>query len=483
MPIIPRQQFPLLLACLLFAGSTLATWHLGFGWHDQQRLYQLILLCVAAGMTYFLPATTLPGYALILLLTMLGLGLLSSCFADFSAWALKEWARYAGLITLVLIIADSARQPWFFKTILYLLASVAFLKAFQSLVFYLIAFSIDSVLMFNAKLMFYGFSNPRFLNQFQMLCMPILAYLTLQHWQAKHRYSTLLSSIFFITLLVQWCIAFSLGGRGLWLGLAVTHSALIVFFPRFWRLLATQAVAGLLGFILFYLMFTVIPEWVGKTSVVMDSMRFGLSKREVIWQIAWDMFLAHPWLGVGPMHFSAEVNSVAAHPHQAILQWLAEWGIFATLTAVFIAVWGMLHGLRCVRSTTGEPVDAALWLSILGALTLAQVDGVFVMPHTETWLAILIGLAIARWSHTQTAHKTQENRWKTYSLRLLAVPVILVLGNVLINQVPYLVQDNQAYMEKHRADYYTPRFWRQGWIPMDGKLLPHTPGRDNGATP
>ena len=29
---------------------------------------------------------------------------------------------------------------------------------------------------------------------------------------------------------------------------------------------------------------------------------------------------------------------------------------------------------------------------------LAQVDGVFVMRYMETWLAILIGLALARWS-------------------------------------------------------------------------------------
>ena len=297
-----------------------------------------------------------------------------------------------------------------------------------------------------------------------MLFMPILAYLALHHWQAAHRHSKFLASIIFITLLVQWCIAFSLGGRGLWLGLAVSHAALIVFFPRFWRLLAVQAAAGLLGFILFYLMFTVIPEWLGQTSVIRDSMRFGLSKREVIWQLAWDMFVANPWLGVGPMHFSAEVNSVAAHPHQVVLQWLAEWGIFATLAAVFIAVWGMFHGLRFVRSDKGQPLDAALWMSILGALALAQVDGVFVMPYTETWLAILIGLAMARWSKPST----EESRWQTYSLRILAIPVILILGNVLIHEVPTLAEDSAAHMEKHGTGY-TPRFWMQGWIPMDGK--------------
>lgn len=457
----------LLLTCVLFASSILDTWHHGFSWNDQQRFYQLILLCISAGIAYFLPTPTLPCYAFLLLLTVLSFGLLSSFFANFPAWAFKEWARYAGLCILVMAITCSARQAWFLKALLYLLAATAFLNAFQFLIYYLMAFA-TGILMFNADFLFNGFSNPRFLNQFQMLFMAILASLALHHWQTKHRYSKLLSNIIFITLLVQWCIAFSLGGRGLWLGLAVSHAALIVFFPRFWRLLAVQVAAGLLGFIIFYLMFTVIPEWLGQTSVIRDSMRFGLSKREVIWQLAWDMFIANPWLGAGPMHFSAVVNSIAAHPHQVVLQWLAEWGIFATLAAVFIAVWGMLHGLRFVRSESGQALDAVLWMSILGALTLAQVDGVFVMPYTETWLAILIGLAVARWSAPQTAHATQASRWQTYSLRILAIPVILILGNVLINEVPTLAQDSEAHMEKHGTGY-TPRFWMQGWIPMDGK--------------
>ena len=451
------------LVCSLLCLAILDTWHIGFSWHNQQRLYQLILLPALAGAAFFLPPSTLPRLAFILLYTVLGFGLLSNFFAEFPVWAFKEWARYVGLFILAMVIAYSARQVWFLKTLLYLLAATAFLNAFQFSTYYLMAFA-TGILMFDADLLFNGFSNPRFLNQFQMLFMPILAYLAFHHWQAAHRYSKLLASIIFITLLVQWCIAFSLGGRGLWLGLAVGHAVLIVFFSRFWRLLTVQAAAGLLGFILFYLMFTVVPEWLGQTSVIRDSMRFGLSKREVIWQLAWDMFIANPWLGVGPMHFSAEVNSVAAHPHQVVLQWLAEWGIFATLAAVFLAVWGMLHGLRFVRSEKGQPLDAALWMSILGALALAQVDGVFVMPYTETWLAILIGLAMARWSRPSTA----ESRWQTYSLRILAIAVILILDNVLINEVPTLAQDSEAHMEKHGTGY-TPRFWMQGWIPMDGK--------------
>ena len=455
--------FFLFLLYAAFTSSALDIWHLSFDWNDQQRIYQTILICSALIYIYFLPIKKNLPYSFCIIFILVLFGAVSALMADYPIWAFKEWARYAGLLILALVTAHCARQSWFLKAIVYLLATAAFLNAFQFFVYYLSAIT-TGILMFNADLFFTGFSNPRFLNQFQMLFMPILAYLTLHHWQAKHRYTKLLASVFFISLLLHWCIAFSLGGRGLWLGLAASHMALMLFFPRFWRLLAIQAAAGLLGFILFYLMFTVVPEWLGQASSVRDSMRFGLSKRDVIWQMAWDMFLANPWLGVGPMHFSAEVNSIAAHPHQVVLQWLAEWGIFATLAAVFIAVGGMFHGLRFVRSKEGQPLDAALWMSILGALALAQVDGVFVMPYTETWLAILIGLAVARWSKPST----EESRVQTYSLRILAIPVILILGNVLINEVPTLAEDSAAHMEKHGTGY-TPRFWMQGWIPMDGK--------------
>lgn len=458
---------------LLLAAVVNITEPYTISWHDQQRLCQIILLCTLAGATIFLRTPILPRSFSIPLCMVLGFGLLSAFFAEFPAWALKEWARYAGLILLALVIAYSARQAWFFKAILYLLASAAFLNAFQFTVYYCMAF-LTEIYMLDVDLLFNGFSNPRFLNQFQMLFMPVLAGLVVLHWHNHGRYQRLLSSLFFITLLVHWCIALSLGSRGLWLGLAASHLALLLFFPRFWRLLAIQVAAAIVGFLLYQLLFFIIPEWLGQESILRSSLRFGLSKREVLWDIAWRMFLENPWLGVGPMHFAATVNPIAAHPHQVVLQWLAEWGLFATLAACLLAFLGMWHGLRILRSTHAEPIDAALWLSIGGALAVAQVDGVFVMPYTETWLAILIGLALARWSapSSQTTSLQQNmpicQMLPVLSYKVSALAVIVILGNVLINEVPTLPQDSEAHMEKHGTGY-VPRFWLQGWIPMDGK--------------
>lgn len=468
-----KSRFFLLSACLLFAASIVETWHASFSWHDQQRIYQLALLCLASVSGLLVAPAAMPRSVAILLFSLLGFGLMSVALSDLPLWALKEWARYAGLFMLAMVIARSSRQSWFFVAILYLLAGTAFLNAFQFVVYYCMAF-LTEIRMFNADILFNGFSNPRFLNQFQMLFMPVLAGLAVLQWDGSGRYRRVLGIGLFITLLVQWCIAFSLGSRGLWLGLVASHCFLLLLFPRFWRLLLIQAAAGVMGFLLYQLLFFIIPEWIGQEVQLRSSLRFGLSKRDVLWNLAWQMFLDNPWFGVGPMHFAATPNPVAAHPHQVVLQWLAEWGLFATLVACILAFLGLWHGVKILRSPQAEAIDAALWLSIGGALIVAQIDGVFVMPYTETWLAILIGLAIARWSvvplqsgQTQTTSRWFGQFFSQLSYKLLALVIITVLGSVFINEVPTLAQDSEVHMKKHRTGYF-PRFWLQGWIPMDG---------------
>lgn len=447
----------LALPVLVFALSAIDIWHPGFNWHDQQRIYQLVLLGVAATLAIYRPATSLPPLAFILLAIVFWLGLISVWLADFPLWALKEWGRYAGLAILVLLLGSVARKPQVTIALLGLMASIGFLHAFQFVVYYSAAF-ISGLQVLQADLLFNGFSNPRFFAQFQILLMPILAYLTLQLRQSR----PVISMLLFGALAVQWCIALTLGGRGLWLGLAVSTAVLLLVAPHYWRLIAVQVSAGLLGAVLFILLFYLIPGWLDIAPELRDNLRTSLSGRDRIWLWAWEMAQANPWLGVGPMHFSAVYNPIAAHPHQVILQWAAEWGLPATVMALALGLWGMLFGISRLRNGEIDNTSAALWLAIAGALVLAQVDGVFVMPYSEAWLAILIGLALARWSAPGQARPAQ--RW---FLRILAVPVVLIVGNILINEVPTLPQDSEAHMTKHHTGW-TPRFWGQGWIPMDG---------------
>lgn len=450
----------LLVFSLSFIGFVLTAidiWHTGFTWHDQQRVYQLVLLGVAATLVIYRPTVSLPPRASVLLAVIFCLGLVSVWLSEFPLWALKEWGRYAGLAILALLLGTVARKPQITLAVLGLMACIGSLHAFQFVVYYSAAF-ISGMQVLQADLLFNGFSNPRFFAQFQILLMPVLAFLVLHLRQGKPVISILLSG----ALAVQWCIALTLGGRGLWLGLAVSTAVLLMAAPRYWRLIAIQVIAGLLGAVLFILLFYLIPGWLDIAPDLRDSLRTSLSGRERIWLWAWEMAQANPWLGVGPMHYAATYNPIAAHPHQVVLQWAAEWGLPATLLALVLGLWGMVFGISRLRHCAIDNTGAALWLAIAGALILAQVDGVFVMPYSETWLAILIGLALARWSAPGQAPPVQ--RW---FLRALAVPVVLIVVGILVNEVPTLPQDSEAHMMKHHTGW-TPRFWGQGWIPMDG---------------
>lgn len=452
------KTLPPLFALLIsaFCFSAIQTWHFEYSWHDQQRIYQLVLLCACAPLAALAPQAILPRPALLLLSSLLLLGLFSSVLAAWPEWALKEWSRYAGLLLLVLLLGGLTTRPTWQNFILWAMAAVGFIHAFQFLVYYSTAF-FTGIQILDADLLFSGFSNPRFFGQFQVMLMPMMALLVERCRQQRR---TSIAALLGLALISQWCIAFTLGGRGLWLGLLAGHLALLLINRQLWRIVALQAGAALLGLLLFLLLFKLIPIWLGLDPALRDSLRTGFSGRERIWLWAWEMALANPWLGVGPMHYSATYNPIAAHPHQVVLQWLAEWGFAATLIALALGAWGLLHGARCLRQVSANELDAGLWVAIVGALVLAQVDGVFVMPYTETWLALLIGLALARWSKPAMPSRIQR-----IACAIIAIPVFLVLGKVLISEVPTLPQTVDAYMTQHHTGW-TPRFWSQGWIPM-----------------
>jgi O-antigen ligase len=264
--------------------------------------------------------------------------------------------------------------------------------------------------------------------------------------------------------LLQWSIVWALAGRGVLLGLCMACVfTLLATGTRYKALLLQVVVFALIGAVLYFLLFFCIPEWAGLARDIPSGLRFGLSKRDVLWQGAWEMMQARPLLGVGPLHYSAVWNHIGAHPHQATLQFLAEWGIPATLLFLFAIMTGMLCGMNKIRNNT-HILDAALWMALLASLVLAQVDGVFVMPYTEGWLAVISGLALARWrGPVEIASVAYPARRRMFfMLLLLAIPII---AKILILDVPVLHETSIRFYEEHNIGS-PPRFWDQGWIPM-----------------
>lgn len=447
-----------ILALLFFAFcfSCIDTWHSGYGWHDQQRIYQLLLLCFVALFLPVLPQEALPKPFLLLLVIFFSLGFFSSLFSKYPVWAYREWGRYIGLLLLMLVVGSLRKHHFFLYFILGMMAVIGFIHAYQFLLCYVMAF-VTGIRILDADMLYSGFSNPRFLGQFQVMLLPVLA-LLLDVCCRRGQWA--LSVLLLFSLISHWCVTFSLGGRGVWLGVLAAHVALMLINYRRWRLPALQMCTALLGFSLYLLLFKLIPFWLGIDLVLPDNLRTTLSGRELIWQIAWEMALANPWLGVGPMHYSASYNPVAAHPHQVVLQLLSEWGFPAGL--IFIAiVFGLgCQSIRHLRRAADNEVDAGLWLAIVSALVLAQVDGVFVMPYTETWLALLIGVALAL---AHSGKFSAPSRLQRLIFTLFCIAVLTVLGHVLVGEIPEILSGSSGQVsQQHSGD--RPRFWSQGWL-------------------
>ncbi|HBO4982325.1 TPA: O-antigen ligase family protein [Pseudomonas aeruginosa] len=423
-------------------------------WHDQQRILQLLVLSGSSLLLLFsFPLTFSGKEAHAALLFILGLGSVSAFLSANPSWAFKEWSVFAGLMLFSFNI--SASPEWVRRTALWGLVVLGGFFCYQFLLSYLSAF-VSGLRELNPGVLLSGFSNVRTMGQFQAMLLPLMAALGL-YLRETGRFR--LSWLVMLLLAIQWCISFALAGRGLWLGFAVAHLALCWIGPVGRRFLIVQLSAAFVGLALYFLLMVALPTWLGIDMTLMSDMRSGLSLRDVLWRDAWGMFVAHPLLGVGPMHFSAVPNSVGAHPHQMLLQWFAEWGGVAGLLVVGLMILGLLRGARYLREQ-GDPMDAGLWLALVSVLVLAQVDGVFVMPFTQTVLALLVGIAMARWSKPVVPSPAQ--RWLC---RGLAVVVIVVLGRVLLLEVPGLTAAEERYLEVHGGGE-APRFWIQGWIPM-----------------
>jgi len=143
-----------------------------------------------------------------------------------------------------------------------------------------------------------------------------------------------------------WMLAIASGTRGTWLGMGVAlFVSILCELPgrRWLRAQTSFLIIGTFGYILF---FEALPALLGIERVTIASSRFAditsLSGREVLWWQALHMILANPFLGIGPMHLAYHPNGVAAHPHNSVLQWAAEWG----LPSAALLISGVSLGLK-----------------------------------------------------------------------------------------------------------------------------------------
>lgn len=483
MPVLAATTAYVLLAPNIDFAPTLA-------WHDGQRLAQLTLF-VLASCALLIPASgrpvwetwvLMPRWSRLVLAVVLILGLISSLFAPLPRWALLEWSSLVLLGMLALAVAaawrvSDAQREDVLVAVLYASALAYSVKAVTMYVT-MLTVGPGYGLGFKAEELFTGFSNVRFFSQVQTMLLPFLV-LPLMWWgRTSARRMMLL-----VVPALWWMLVITSFTRGSWVGLLMGALVAVVFGGNPARRWIGWQLAALLAGAAAYVIFVVlvpdslellVPDSEGHPALlhrVNDII--SLRGREVLWGLSADLIVQNPWLGIGPMHFANHLSVLAAHPHNAILQFMVEWGVPAALgiTVVWVAG-GLGWSLHVHRMTKAMEPDrhsmvlVALLAAITGASAQAMVDGVMVMPVSQTLLALLCGWALGTYYSAKPAVPVALHR---SGLAFRGVVVVAALGLAwgVLPELGRLEERMLAHLRLQPVGpnpKLLPRFWIQGWI-------------------
>lgn len=476
----PAGSIVLLCAAYVFLASNIDfAPHLA--WHDGQRIAQLVLFGTLIGIALFVRGTSaavaqtwaaLPRWSRYALYAAFALGVISALRAPFPRWAMLEWAMLL-LLLLVALGVTAARRAGGTAVdhlLVVVLSATAVAYAVKTMVVYgaMLTVGAGYGMGFNVRDLYTGFSNIRFFGHVQTMLLPLLL-LPAMCW-AKTPWQRVGLAI---VPVLWWMLVAASGTRGTWVGLAAGALAVLVFGGVMGRRWLTWHLAALAGGIACYALFILyVPSLLEQPASFLHRANdiTSLSAREVIWAASIEFTKAHPLLGIGPMHFAHYGNAVAAHPHNALLQLMSEWGIPAALlfSAVFAA--GGLALARRVKQLTAAAdqwtalVAVALLASITGAVTQSMVDGVLVMPVSQVTLVLICGWALGLYfaGKPAAAQLLPFEKWLCAALVLLAASAVAwgvwpEIGNLEQREAAYL-------MSRPPGTILLPRFWAQGWI-------------------
>lgn len=455
-----------LIGLSLLAGTTFK-FPAGWMWHDQHRIDQVFLLIVTA-----LACSTIWRKALLTQLGslptsirwMLGLAFALGCAsAGLSAYPRLgglEWATFLLLAGLGLVVANQARDAGVhFDTLaVRIVVALAILIASKVMIMYVSTFvqgvRLDTTAIFGA-----AFSNRRTFGQIASMAIPLLAYPLL-----ARKLTPIQQWALFALLAIWWMLVIVSGTRGTWLALAVAATILAAFAwqaSKNW--LRIQAVALGAGGLLFSLLFLWLPTWLGAGATLEDRLSdiSNLNGRGELWALAWSQVKTHPLLGTGPMHFAAAHNKFGAHPHNAILQLAAEWGLPAAVALVFPIAIGLLRLLAKLRQSSSNTLLVCLTAGLLAAGVQSMVDGVIVIPYTQTWLALVAGWTLG--VYFRDCVSTFPPRAMEWGIPVLATVSLIVLLNGVFPEILNRAEANKAFIDAGHP--FPPRYWAVGQIP------------------
>jgi O-antigen ligase len=153
--------------------------------------------------------------------------------------------------------------------------------------------------------------------------------------------------------------------------------------------------------------------------VVPTPENYALVERMVHWQVAGNMFLFSPWVGVGIGNFNVLFNKFgvqgwpysAGHAHNYYLHSLAETGLVGTTFYLLMLITAITLGVRALRRArrAGDGYGEAVVIGALGVLVTFMTHNLFEDLHVLN-MGIHWGAAIALFTLVGVGGRRSEVR-------------------------------------------------------------------------
>jgi len=309
-----------------------------------------------------------------------------------------------------------------------------------------------------------GFSNRRFYGQFLSWTLPFLIAILAIKKELPFRKTLLSIAILSCTLV------YVSGTRAFLLGMIFSVLCVAWVNPNTWKSYFRQVIIISIGGLAGYLLLTfLIPHLAGVDTSLLTRYTIerdftNSSGRVAIWGKTLDIALANPVTGIGPMMLADEsiIASVGvAHPHNLLLQIMAEWGIpfammFSGLILYITLKW---RGLIRQSPDSREKLSLPITASVSSAAAVSLVDGIAVMPVSLTYMAVILGCGAALWREW-----TPEVRRFKLPIWVAGIFLLFVSLPPAFSARHWLTAPPTESMEMTTRQQ-TPRFWADGRIP------------------
>lgn len=470
----------LIFFALFFLGSVLSGYITGYlgvdNAYDLKRILVILFIVLSAfGLLWrpSIPIIVLSPFTLWVVASLFILGLISTLFSRHPFWSFVELANFLLLLSLFyvigVLIADIGRTAalqYFFGFALFFSVCIA-VKFFLLLLFHALDANRPDVHSLVA-----GFMNVRFFNQLQVMLLPLLCLSFYIEPLKKYKRAAML------VFGVLWLILLQSEARGAVLALVVAAVVVYRFLPSslgkaFIRPIM-KAVA--FGTLLWLVLIIIIPLFIFDSQIW--QLRTNSSGRIDMWIYILQEIPERLGLGYGPMSFAwAEARPLpSAHPHNALMQFLYEFGVVAFILATswsLITLWAKLKWLTLLGEKVGEKVgekpsehlaknrqssldtdshkgiktdttDIVLVFVLCAIWMYAMFDGVMVMPLSQ---ALLMALLALNCRHCQS-------QVITLPFKVALVAILITCGALLIESFGDGALNPQLY----------PRLWLTGII-------------------